>query len=115
MSSRYAIPVFGSDDPIVMRRRRIAQLVKYAKTAGYLLFLVAILAFIVTKMKQPSSLLTSIVAWSMGVGSLLLAPAIVFGYAVNAAEREDRAIKATEAAKVAETANAETANAEKTS
>jgi hypothetical protein len=94
--SRYGTPAFGVDDPIVQRRVQIAKLVKLAKAIGYSLFLVAILAFVVTKIDRPTKLLTGIVAWTMAVGSLLLAPAIVFGYAVNAAEREDRAIKAVD-------------------
>ncbi len=97
--SRYGTPAFGVDDPIVQRRARIGKLVKLAKAIGYGLFLVAILAFVATKVDRPTKLLTAIVAWSMAIGSLLLAPAIVFGYAVNAAEREDRAIKAADHAK----------------
>ena len=49
-------------DPVLERRRRIAGLVQVGKRLGYGLFLAAI----------------------------VLAPAIVFGYAVKAAEREDR-------------------------
>ena len=37
-----------------------------------------------------AGLLTTIIAASMGIGSLILAPAIVFGYAVKAAARDDR-------------------------
>jgi hypothetical protein len=92
--SRGGPPAFGVDDPIVQRRALIARLVRWAKAVGYGLFLVAILAFIGTKIDRPTKLLTGIVTWSMVFGSILLAPAIVFGYAVNAAEREDRAILA---------------------
>ena len=56
-------------------------------------------AFVVTKIDKPTSLLTTIIAASMGVGSLILAPAIVFGYAVKAAAREDRQRAAAKAAK----------------
>ena len=94
MSRGAGVPAFGVDDPIVQRRASIARLVKWAKAIGYGLFLVAILAFIGTKMDRPTTLLTGIVTWSMVIGSILLAPAIVFGYAVNAAEREDRSIMA---------------------
>jgi hypothetical protein len=90
------VPAFGADDPIVQRRAAIARLVKWAKAIGYGLFLVAILAFVGTKIDRPTKLLTGIVTWSMAIGSILLAPAIVFGYAVNAAEREDRAILAAQ-------------------
>ena len=33
----------------------------------------------------------TLIVWSIVIGSLVLAPAIVFGYGVKAAERDDRA------------------------
>ena len=86
-------------DPILVRRAQIARLVDVGQKVGYLLFLVAIVAFVVTKIDKPTSLLTTIIAASMGVGSLILAPAIVFGYAVKAAAREDRQRAAAKAAR----------------
>lgn len=78
------------NDPVLVRRAQVAKLVDLGQKVGYSLFGVAIVAFIVTRVGKPTPLLTSIVAWTMGIGSLILAPAIVFGYAVKAAEREDR-------------------------
>ena len=98
--SRFVVPE-GTTDPVLIRRVQIYNAVKLAKRVGYTLFLVAIVAFVVTKIDKPTNLATSIVTWSMAIGSILLAPAIVFGYAVNAAAREDRQRAAAKLAKAA--------------
>ena len=98
--SRFVLPE-GTTDPVLIRRVKIYHAVKLAKRVGYSLFLVAILAFVVTKIDKPTRLATGIVTWSMAIGSILLAPAIVFGYAVNAAAREDRQRAAAKEAKLA--------------
>ena len=98
--SRFVLPE-GTTDPVLLRRVQIYNAVKLAKRVGYSLMLVAIVAFVVTKIDKPTNLATSIVTWSMAIGSILLAPAIVFGYAVNAAAREDRQRAAAKVAKLA--------------
>jgi hypothetical protein len=98
--SRFVVPE-GTTDPVLIRRVQIYNLVKLAKRVGYSLFLLAIVAFVVTKIDKPTNLATGVVMWSLAVGSVLLAPAIVFGYAVNAAARDDRQRAATKEAKVA--------------
>lgn len=78
-----------SDDPVRARRQRIGAAAAAAKRAGYLLFGVAMVAFVVAVLADfPPALVTVVVA-SMAVGSLLLAPAIVIAYGVQKAERED--------------------------
>lgn len=106
--SRFVVPE-GTTDPVLIRRVQIYNAVKLAKRVGYTLFLVAIVAFVVTKIDKPTNLATGIVTWSMAIGSILLAPAIVFGYAVNAAAREDRQRAAAREAKLARRDQAETA------
>ncbi len=98
--SRFVLPE-GTTDPVLIRRVKIYHAVKLAKRVGYSLFLVAILTFVVTKIDKPTNLATSIVMGSMAIGSILLAPAIIFGYAVNAAAREDRQRLAAKEAKLA--------------
>jgi hypothetical protein len=83
-------PVNADPDPVLARRARIARLVAAGKRLGYGLFGVAIAAFAVGVVTGPTPLSTGIVAGAIGVGSVVLAPAIVFGYGVKAAEREDR-------------------------
>ena len=107
---RETMPADLAADPVLVRRAQIARLVDVGQKIGYGLFVVAIVAFVVTKIDKPTSLLTTIIAASMAIGSLILAPAIVFGYAVKAAAREDRqraALKATKTARTAAKAAAE--------
>ena len=80
-----------STDPVRARRARVARLAATAKRGGYGLFLVAVLAFVAGAVRRDfGPPVVTIVAVALGVGSLLLAPAIVIGYGVRAAEREDR-------------------------
>lgn len=79
-----------SDDPVLERRRRIARLVELGQRVGYGAFGAAIVAFVVGLVSDFGAVSGPIVALIV-FGSLVLAPAIVFGYAVKAAEREDRA------------------------
>ena len=72
------------------RRARIARLVALGKRVGYGLYLVAIVGFGLGFVVGFDGLLGTTVIWCLVMGSIVLAPAIVFGYAVKAAEREDR-------------------------
>ena len=81
----------GPLDPILAKRRRIVGLVTMGKRVGYGLFLVAIVAFVIGFVIGYGDAITTTITWAIVVGSLVLAPAIVFGYAVGAAERDDRA------------------------
>ena len=77
-------------DPVLVRRARIARLTELGQRIGYALFGVAIVVFIIGFVVGYSDALVAVIVTSLGVGSVVLAPAIVFGYAVKAAEREDR-------------------------
>ena len=61
-----------------------------ANRLGYLCFGIAILTFIIGFIVSFNGTVSAIVVAAMIVGSVLLAPAIVLGYAVKAAERDDR-------------------------
>jgi hypothetical protein len=80
----------SSPDPVVARRRRIARGALAAQRAGYLLFLAAVVAFFVGVALDFPRALVSVIIACLVVGSVLLAPAIVLGYAVKAADRDDR-------------------------
>ncbi len=88
-------------DPVLARRARIARAVKVGKIVGYGCFAVACVAFGFIWLDKPTDAANTVIAWSMGVGSLFLAPAIVFGYAVAKAEREEKADDAARAARKA--------------
>ncbi len=77
-------------DPVLARRARIAKLCELGQRIGYSLFGLAIVLFMIGFIGSYSDVLVTAIVASLGIGSLVLAPAIVFGYAVKAAEREDR-------------------------
>ena len=77
-------------DPVRAKRARIARLVATGQRTGYTLFLAAIVLFVVGFITGFDGLVGSAIIACLVIGSLVLAPAIVFGYAVKAAERDDR-------------------------
>lgn len=76
-------------DPIRRRRDIISVWTKRAKRIGYLCFGISIVAFFVGLTWRFTPLIGRIATNALVIGSVLLAPAIVLGYAVKAAERED--------------------------
>jgi hypothetical protein len=77
-------------DPVLVRRRQLARAAELAQRVGYALFGVAIVLFVVGFAVGLTGGLVIAIVVALGVGSVLLAPAIVVGYAVKAADREDR-------------------------
>ena len=78
-------------DPVRARRARIARWSLLANRIGYLLFALAVALFVIGFLVGFTGPVVTVIVASMVVGSLLLAPSIVLGYAVKAAEKEDRA------------------------
>ena len=79
-----------SADPVIVRRRKLARWAVRGQRAGYALFGAALVLFVVGFVVGFSSGVVTAVVVALVVGSLVLAPAIVVGYAVRAADREDR-------------------------
>ena len=77
-------------DPVRVRRQRIAKYTKLANRVGYLCYGVALVTFIIGFVGSFNETVSTIVITSLIVGSVLLARAIILGYAIKAAEREDR-------------------------
>lgn len=77
-------------DPVRERRARIAKLVEVGQRVGYTLFALAIVVFVIGFISGFEGIVGTTIVASIVIGSIVLAPAIVFGYAVKAAEREDR-------------------------
>ncbi len=77
------------NDEVLDRRIRIAKLVKLGKRIGYSLFLAAIILFFYGLAINFTDTLTGAIVACMVVGSLVLAPAIIMGYGVRSAHRED--------------------------
>ncbi|CAN5751672.1 hypothetical protein BH23ACT2_BH23ACT2_00350 [soil metagenome] len=80
----------ASADPVLARRATIARAVSAGQRVGYGLFALAVVLFFVGLATRYTEGLTTAIVACLLVGSVVLAPAIVFGYAVKAAEREDR-------------------------
>ncbi len=76
-------------DPVRVRRARIAQWVRLGLSAGYGLFLAAIVLFFLGLVIGYSDRIVSLIVSCLVAGSIVLAPSIVFNYAVRAAERDD--------------------------
>lgn len=79
-----------ASDPVRARRQQIAHWTLIANRVGYLCFAAAIVAFVLAFAFGFSGTMSAIIIAALVVGSILLAPAIVLGYAVKAAERDDR-------------------------
>ncbi len=79
-----------SHDPILERRAKVSNLVSLAIRAGSLLYLGAMALFFYALATRFTPASTSIMTACLIGGSVLLAPAMVFKYAVKAADRADR-------------------------
>ena len=86
-----------SDDPVLAKRARIAHWVSLGQRVGYGLFGLACVAFVAGFVVGFEDWLTTLIVAALVVGSLVLAPAIVFGYGVRAADRADREAPGTDA------------------
>jgi hypothetical protein len=78
------------DDPVLAKRARIARWVDLGQKVGYGLFAVAVVSFLVGFVVGLEQWVITLIIVCMLIGSVVLAPAIVFGYAVKAADRADR-------------------------
>jgi sugar phosphate permease len=81
------------NDPVLARRERIRRLCDLGQRVGYSCFALAVVLFVVAFIAQFPSWLVTVIIAAMVIGSLVLAPAIVFGYGVKAADAEDRGEK----------------------
>jgi hypothetical protein len=80
----------SAPDPVLARRRRFARGAELAQRVGYGLFGAAVVLFVIGFVAGFTGGVVTAIVVALGVGSALLAPAIVIGYAVKAADREDR-------------------------
>ena len=77
-------------DPVRAQRRRVAHWAKRAKRVGYLCFLAAVVFVVIGLAGDLTGTITTAATVSLIAGCVFLAPAVIVGYAVNAAERDDR-------------------------
>lgn len=77
-------------DPVRARRAQVAKWTLLANRVGYLLYAMAMACFVMAFAFGFRPFIVAVVTVCLIVGSVLLAPSIVLGYAVKAAEKEDR-------------------------
>lgn len=76
-------------DPVLLRRAQASRLADLGQRVGYGLYGIAILAFFIGLFTSFTSTVSTLIIACIIVGSIVLAPAIVAGYAVKAAVRDD--------------------------
>lgn len=77
-------------DSVRVNRARISRYALLANRIGYLLYALCIALFVMAFALGFSGPIVTLITVSLIAGSILLAPSIVLGYAVKAAERDDR-------------------------
>lgn len=78
------------NDPVRVRRQQVAKYTLLANRIGYLFYALAVATFVIGFAVSFNGLVSAVVIGSLVIGSVLLAPAIVLGYGIKAAERDDR-------------------------
>ena len=77
-------------DPVRQRRQQVARLAGIARKAGWSLFGLAVVAFGFGLVVGLTGVVVALVVGALALGSAFLLPAIIVGFGVTAAEREDR-------------------------
>ena len=76
-------------DPVRERRAQVAKWSLLANRIGYLFVALAMALFFIAFAFGFTATMATLVIVSLVIGCLLLAPSIIIGYAVKAAERDD--------------------------
>ena len=79
-----------AQDPVLVARARIAGWVSTGIRTGSGLFILASVLFFAGMIFGFTGVLTAAITFCLIVGSAILAPSIIFSYAVKAANRADR-------------------------
>ncbi len=78
-----------SDDPVRQRRQQVAKWTLLANRIGYLVLALAVALFVIAFAFGFTATMATLIVTCLAISFALLAPSIVLGYAVKAAERED--------------------------
>ena len=76
-------------DPVRVKRAKVAKWTLLANRVGYLFMALAMALFIIAFAVGFNSTMATLVLVAFGIGCVLLAPSIILGWAVDAAERDD--------------------------
>jgi hypothetical protein len=77
-------------DPVRVKRAQVAKWTLLANRVGYLFVALAMALFFMAFAFGFTSVMATLVIIALIIGCTLLAPSIILGYAVKAAERDDR-------------------------
>lgn len=77
-------------DPVLARRAVISKWTLLANRVGYLFVALAMALFFIAFAIGFSPVMATLVIIAFVIGCVLLAPSIILGYALKAADREDR-------------------------
>ena len=77
-------------DPVRARRAQVARWTLLANRVGYLFVAVAMALFFLAFAFGFTPTMATLIVATLVAGCVLLAPSIIIGYAVKAAERDDR-------------------------
>lgn len=80
----------ADSDPVLEKRAKVARIVNFGVRLGAGLYLLAAVLFFAALVVGFSSAWTTLIGFCLIAGSVILAPAMVFLYAVKAADRADR-------------------------
>jgi len=80
-------------DPVLVRRAAVQRWCDLGQRVGYLCFAASVVLFVIGFIVQFPSWIVTLIIVVMVVGSAVLLPAIIFGYAAKAADKEDRGEK----------------------
>lgn len=77
-------------DPVLERRRRIGAWANTGQKLGYGLYVLSLAAFLAGLATGFGTVAAVVATIALIAGSVILAPAIIVGYGVRAADRADR-------------------------
>ncbi|UDY37299.1 hypothetical protein [Dermatobacter hominis] len=77
-------------DPVLARRAAVLRWSDLGQRVAYLCFGLAVVVFVVAFIAQFPAWTVVVIVGLMAVGSVLFVPAVIFGYAAKAAEKEER-------------------------
>lgn len=78
-----------SADPVRARRQQVARWTLLANRVGYLVLALAVSLFVIAFLFGFTPTMSTLIVVTLVISFVLLAPSIVLGYAVKAAERDD--------------------------
>ena len=77
-------------DPVRVRRAKVAKYNLLANRIGYIFWAISMSTFVMAFAFGFKGPLVTVVIATLIIGSILLAPSIIIGYAAKAADRDDR-------------------------